>query len=67
MTMYTKFDVECPYCGNQFNQVFSKDELGTYQAIYCDIEDTPGCGKLFVVRPVLRPEIVSIHKVERGE
>lgn len=57
--------VTCPYCGNQFNQVFEAEvhdpdgspRLSTgiqeQEVILCDTMDSPGCDRYFVVKKTL--------------
>lgn len=58
--------VTCPYCGNKFKvRIKAK---GYYQPItvYCDIDDNPGCDKLFVVKVDVEVKVDSL-KIEGEE
>jgi len=39
-------DLTCPYCDNKFKAYVGAGS----QVVACDVDDSPGCGKEFVVR-----------------
>jgi hypothetical protein len=67
--MTTKFhdllEITCPYCGNKFRQRFEV-ELHPYRqdvTTLCDIDETPGCDKYFVVSLQLKINLLETYKL----
>ena len=66
MVLKYTITVKCPYCGNEFVQVFEvtiydKNDpptlsIGTqnHRVILCDTFDTPGCDRYFVAQPIIK-------------
>lgn len=44
--MNPKHKIKCPYCQNEF---YFPADIATYETVFCDTDDSPGCGKLFVL------------------
>lgn len=55
--------VRCPYCGNEFRQM--ADTSKGMEVAYCDVDDTPGCGKAFVFKvPAVVPVTIESFSIE---
>jgi transcription elongation factor Elf1 len=53
------FTVICPHCGNVNRLTTSKTDYT--QIVECDIEDSPGCGKYFVVKARIEVIITDVY------
>jgi DNA-directed RNA polymerase subunit RPC12/RpoP len=50
MKHYVYPTIRCPYCSNEFKMGMRLKPRSPF-VTYCDVDDTPGCGKMFVVVP----------------
>ena len=55
-----RIKLTCPYCKNEFTQYLDLDECVKHdhvELIYCDQDDSPGCGKQFAIAPEIEIRI----------
>ena len=52
--MIKRVELICPYCKNEFSIWLDLEQAikrNYVELVYCDVDDTPGCGKPFVIAP----------------
>lgn len=59
----THIHIICPYCGNK--NTAKVDQFRGKRLMYCDIDNTPGCGKEFLAEWRFKQDI-TIYKLEKS-
>ena len=61
--MITK--LTCPYCGNVFDNEIELSKYSQREVVYCDVDDSPGCDRMFVIEYVPKIQVSYYKVVER--
>ena len=60
----------CPYCANNFDHLFELEQFAAddhIEFVYCDNEETNGCGKRFVIVPTVEVNVKTFVLSERSQ